>query len=121
MLNIDKIVAKAELWLENVDENTHEDDLNDVKTFMDRLENRKDATEKRRNTWASNLNSIVKGTRLKVVLDEGQTQIVVNFATAMNNIFTTLPDLTLPRDRSFDSLVVKMTDAYISKIKAESK
>jgi len=116
MHDTEKTVARALKWLETAQD---EEEIEDVQRLIERIARQPDST--RVAVWVEALCQFIKGTRLTVTLNGDQENAVVQFATVMNNIFTELPDLTVPRDRSIESLVEKLTDAFISKIKAESK
>tara|TARA_R110002096_G_scaffold427981_1_gene639088 strand:+ start:395 stop:745 length:351 start_codon:yes stop_codon:yes gene_type:complete len=116
MPTTEKVVAKAQLWLE-----TASNDFNilDVKTNLERIAEfpQHEMVE----TWTNRLNDIVKGTRLVINLDDGQKATVVTMAKNINAVYAELPDFVMPRNRTIENFEEKLTSAYVAKIKAELK
>ena len=117
MLDTEKVVAKANKWLEN--EGNDPLDINDVQMYLERIDQHPDSP--RVETWVRQINLIVKGTRLTVTLNEAQNQEVLGFANMLNEVFTNLPDLVIPRVRTQEVILERVTDAMIASIKAASQ
>ena len=116
MLNTDKIVAKANKWLETAEDPM---DIEDVQMYLERIAKNPDSP--RVETWVKAIHQITKGTRLTITLTEGQNQEVLGFTNMLNEVFTAFPDLTIPRDRTPENVLEKVTEAMIASIKAESQ
>ena len=116
MPTTEKVVAKAQLWLE-----TASNDFNilDVKTNLERIAEFPD--HEMVETWTNRLNDIVKGTRLVITLNGDQENTVVTMAKSMMAIYAELPDFVMPRNRTIENFEDKLTSAYVAKIKAELK
>ena len=117
MLDTEKVVAKANKWLEN--EGNDPLDIEDVQMYLGRIAQHPDSP--RVQTWVKAIHQIVKGTRLTITLTEGQNQEVLGFANMLNEVFTNLPDLVIPRVRTQENILEKVTDAMIASIKAGSQ
>lgn len=117
MLNTEKVVAKANKWLEN--EANDPLDIEDVQMYLGRIDKNPDSP--RVETWVKAIHQIVKGTRLTITLTEGQNQEVLGFANMLNEVFEALPELSIPRTRTQENILEKVTEAMIASIKAGSQ
>ena len=117
MLDTNKIVAKANKWLEN--EANDPLDIEDVQMYLGRIAQHPDSP--RVETWVKAIHQIVKGTRLTITLTEGQNQEVLGFANMLNEVFEALPELSIPRTRTQENILEKVTEAMIANIKAGSQ
>lgn len=116
MLNTEKVVAKANKWLETAEEPM---DIEDVQMYLGRIDGNPDSP--RVETWVKAVHQIVKGTRLTVTLNQAQKADVVEAAKMLNAIFIAYPDLTVPRDRTIEKISERLTEAKIASIKAGSQ
>jgi len=116
MLDTEKVVAKANKWLETAEDPM---DIEDVQMYLERIAKNPDSP--RVETWVKSIHLIVKGTRLTITLNEGQNKVVLEAVEMLNNVFTAFPDLSIPRTRTQENFLEKVTEAMIAKIKAESQ
>jgi hypothetical protein len=116
MLNTEKVVAKAEKWLETAEDPM---DIEDVQMYLGRIANNPDSP--RVKTWVRAVHDIVKGTRLTVTLNQAQKADVVEAANMLHAIFIAYPDLTVPRTRTIEKISERLTEAKIASIKAGSQ
>jgi len=117
MLDTEKIVAKANKWLEN--EANDPLDIEDVQMYLGRIDKNPDSP--RVEGWVKAIHQIVKGTRLTITLTEGQNKVVLEAVEMLNNVFTAFPNLTIPRTRTQEKILEKVSEAMIAKIKAGSQ
>ena len=117
MLDTEKIVAKANKWLEN--EANDPMDIEDVQMYLGRIDKNPDSP--RVETWVKAIHQIVKGTRLTITLNEAQKADVVEAANMLHAIFNAYPDLSVPRDRTIEKISERLTEAKIADIKAGSQ
>tara|TARA_R110001592_G_scaffold19887_5_gene81214 strand:- start:12472 stop:12822 length:351 start_codon:yes stop_codon:yes gene_type:complete len=116
MLDTEKTVAKANKWLETAEDPL---DIEDVQMYLGRIDKNSDSP--RVETWVKAIHQIVKGTRLTITLTEGQNQEILGFANMLNEVFTAFPNMTVPRDRTQENILEKVTEAMIASIKAGSQ
>jgi len=116
-MDTDKIVAKANKWLEN--EDNHHEDIEDIQRYLGRID--KNPNSARVETWVKAIHQIVKGTRLTITLNEGQNKVVLEAVEMLNNVFTAFPNLTIPRVRTPENVLEKVNEAMIASIKAGSQ
>ena len=116
MLNTEKVVAKAEKWLETAEEPL---DIEDVQMYLGRIAQHPDSP--RVETWVKSIHLIVKGTRMTVTLNEAQKADVVEASKMLHAIFNAYPDLSVPRVRTIENISERLTDAKIASIKAGSQ
>jgi len=117
MLNTEKVVAKANKWLEN--EANDPVDIEDVQMYLGRIDKNPDSP--RVETWVKAIHQIVKGTRLTITLSEDQKADVVEASKMLHAIFIAYPDLSVPRDRTIEKIGERLTEAKIASIKAGSQ
>ncbi len=117
MLDTEKVVAKANKWLEN--EGNDPLDIEDVQMYLERIEQHPDSP--RVETWVQQVHLIVKGTRLTVTLNDAQKADVVEASKMLHAIFNAYPDLSVPRDRTIEKISKRLTEAKIASIKAASQ
>lgn len=117
MLDTEKVVAKANQWLEN--EGNDPMEIEDVLMYLGRIDQFPDSP--RVKTWVQQIHLIVKGTRLTVTLNEAQKADVVEASKMLHAIFNAYPDLSVPRDRTIEKISKRLTEAKIASIKAGSK
>jgi len=117
MLDTEKVVAKANIWLEN--EANDPMNIDDVQMYLERIEQHPDSP--RVGQWVEQVHLIIKGTRLKVVLNEAEKADVVESSKMLHAIFNAYPDLSVPRDRTIENISERLTKAKIASIKAASQ
>lgn len=115
-MDTDKIVAKANKWLETAEDPM---DIEDIQMYLGRIDKNPDSP--RVETWVKAIHQIVKGTRLTITLTEEQNQDIHVFANMLNDVFEALPQLSIPRTRTFEAIEEKVTEAMIASIKAGSQ
>ena len=111
-----KMTAKAQKWLENA---TDEEDIGDVNQLLGRIETMDESPRLQRRL--ETLNTYIKGTSMRVTLNEAQMATKVRIVDSLNQIFTLYPDLSIPRTRNLETLGEKVEEAIKAQIKAESK
>lgn len=117
MLDTEKVVAKANKWLEN--EANEPLDIEDVQMYLERIDQHPDSP--RVETWVGQINLIVKGTRLTVTLNEAQKADIVEASQMLHALFNAYPDLSIPRDRTIEKISMRLTEAKVASIKAGSQ
>ena len=116
MLDTEKVVAKANKWLETAEDPL---DIEDVQMYLGRIDKNPDSP--RVETWVKAIHQIVKGTRLTVTLDEAQKADVVEASKMLHAIFVGYPDLSVPRTRTIEKISERLTEAKIASLKAGSQ
>jgi hypothetical protein len=116
MLDTEKVVAKANKWLETAEDPL---DIEDVQMYLGRIDKNPDSP--RVETWVKAIHQIVKGTRLTLTLDEAQKADVVEASKMLHAIFVAYPDLSVPRTRTIEKISERLTEAKIASLKAGSQ
>ena len=111
-----KMTAKAVKWLETA---TDEEDIEDVQKLLGRIEPLDESPRLQRRL--ETLNTYIKGTSMRVTLNEAQMATKVKIVDSLNEIFTLYPELSIPRTRNLETLGEKVEEAIKAQIKAESK
>ena len=116
MLNAEKIIAKAQKWLETEHD---EEDIEDVQRLISQIERTDEGPRKQMRL--DNLNNHVKGTSMRITLNEEQQAHSAHIVGVLNTIFTELPELSMPRIHTVEAFTEKVESAFKAQIKAALK
>ena len=111
-----KMQAKANKWLETAED---EEDIEDVQRLLMRIEDMEEG--KRLQNRLDTLNSYIKGTSMRITLNEAQEAQKVSIVQTLAQVFNDLPNLSIPRTRNLETLGEKVEEAIKAAIKAESE
>jgi hypothetical protein len=112
---LERLIVRANAFING---DNDEDDIEDAQRFLGRLEKAIDANnEARIAVNVLDLRHKIKGTRVSVSLTADEMRDAEALAQRMTTLFERVPDMSIPRERTFDNFLA----AVVSSMKKAKK
>ena len=116
--DIERLMVRAKAYI-NGDNDA--EDIEDAQRFLGRLERAIEAgNEARIAVNVVDLRHKIKGTRVSVSLTADEQTHAEKVAQTLAEVFTAHPNLSIPRDRTFDKILASVVDE-MKKVKKEAQ
>jgi len=115
---LERLIVRANAFING---DNDEEDIEDAQRFLNRLEKAIDAgNEARIATNVLDLRHKIKGTRISVSLTADEQAHAEEVAHRLTSLFTAHPNLSIPRERTFDNILASVVD-NMKKAKKEAQ
>ena len=115
---LERLMVRANAFING---DNDEEDIEDAQRFLSRLEKAIEANnEARIATNVLDLRHKIKGTRISVSLTADEMQDAHALAQRLTTLFEKVPDLSIPRERTFDNILASII-ASMKKAKKEAQ
>ena len=115
---IERLMVRANAFING---DNYKEDIEDAQRFLNRLEKAIDqGNEARIAVNVVDLRNKIKGTRITVSLTADEQAHAEEVAQTLDWVFTVYPNLTIPRDRTFDKILASVVDE-MKKVKKEAQ
>ena len=115
---IERLMVRATAFING---DNDEEDIEDAQRFLNRLEKAmKQGNEARIAVNVVDLRHKIKGTRISVSLTADEQAHAEEVAHQFTSLFLDYPNLSIPRERTFDNILASVVDS-IKKAKKEAQ
>lgn len=115
---LERLIVRANAFING---DNDEEDIEDAQRYLNRLEKAIDASnEARIAVNVLDLRHKIKGTRVSVSLTADEMQDAHGLAQRMTVLFEKVPDLSIPRERTFDNFLAAIINS-MKKAKKEAQ
>ena len=115
---LERLMVRANAFING---DNDEEDIEDAQRFLSRLEKAIEANnEARIATNVLDLRHKIKGTRISVSLTADEMQDAERYAQRLTTLFERFPNLSIPRERTFDNMLASIID-NMKKAKKEAQ
>jgi len=115
---LERLMVRAKAFING---DNYEEDIEDAQRFLNRLETAiEQGNEARIAVNVVDLRNKIKGTRVSVSLTAEEQAHAEEVAHRLTSLFTAHPNLSIPRDRTFDNILASVVD-NMKKVKKEAQ
>ena len=115
---LERLMVRANAFING---DNYKEDIEDAQRFLNRLEKAIDqGNEARIAVNVVDLRNKIKGTRITVSLTADEQAHAEEVAQTLAEVFTAHPNLSIPRDRTFDKILASVVDE-MKKVKKEAQ
>jgi len=115
---LERLMVRAKAFING---DNYEEDIEDAQRFLNRLETAiEQGNEARIAVNVVDLRNKIKGTRVSVSLTAEEQAHAEDTATTLMQVFTQYPNLSIPRERTFETVLEKVV-AEIKQFKKEAQ